>query len=217
MDARLSAAGFTTTERTAVVNALKAHPAIWLQVASAVEFVEAFTIVLVVGFLLVLFGLKWLKKAILCHAGPKAMHDEEAIYEEQAAEMRSHNKVTGSYPARLHRRSAQRHPDRGPWRSRRRRTGHRRGSHVRAPLERVPENTLKDSAGILLTTFGTFWGGEGLGIKWWHEDLVLPILAALYLIFTYALVRWLRAPAPRAPDISSISSPEPEPVTKTGL
>ena len=115
MDARLNAAGFTSTERTAVVNALEAHPAIWLQVASAVEFVEAFTIVLVVGFLLVLFDLKWLKKAILCYAGPKATRDQEAIYEEQAAEMRSHNNVTGSYPARLYRRSAQRHPDRGHW------------------------------------------------------------------------------------------------------
>jgi len=71
---------------------------------------------------------------------------------------------------------------------------------VRAPLERVPENTLKYIVGILLTTLGTFWGGEGPGIEAWHEDLFLPILAALYLIFTYALVRWLRAPAPRAPD-----------------
>jgi len=164
---------------------------------------------MVVGFLLVLFGLKWLKKAILRYAGPKAMHDEEAIYEELAAEMRSHNNVTGSYPARLYRRSAQRHPDRGPWRSRRRRTGHRRGSDVRAPLEHVPENTLKYIVGILLTTFGAFWGGEGPGIEWWHEDLFLPILAARYLIFTYALVRWLRAP--------DISSPEPEPVTEEGF
>ncbi|MGZ3677236.1 MAG: hypothetical protein ACXWQR_01535, partial [Ktedonobacterales bacterium] len=70
---------------------------------------------------------------------------------------------------------------------------------AQAPLRRVPENALKYTVGILLTTFGTFWGGEGLGIQWWHEDLFLPVLAVLYFLYTRALVLWLRSYAPKAP------------------
>ena len=64
---------------------------------------------------------------------------------------------------------------------------------MRAPLQRVPENTLKFVVGIMLTSFGTFWGGEGIGIQWWHEDIFLPILVVFYLAVTGILVLWLRA------------------------
>ena len=70
------------------------------------------------------------------------------------------------------------------------------GALIRAPLQRVPENTLKFVVGIMLTTFGTFWGGEGLGISWWHDDLFILILLAFYLAVTGALVLWLRPYAP---------------------
>jgi uncharacterized membrane protein len=73
------------------------------------------------------------------------------------------------------------------------------GASLRAPLERVPENTLKYLVGIMLTAFGTFWGGEGLGIEWWQEDLFLLVLLAVYLIFTWGLVLWLRHTAPKPP------------------
>ncbi len=226
--------------------------------ASAVEFVEAFTIVLVVGItinwrsafagtaaaalalaalvgvfgtalvryvplealrfavgvLLVLFGLKWLKKAILRFAGLKAMHDEEAIYEEQLAEMRARGEhhqqrfdpfgVVTSFKSVLLEGlevafivitfgSAANSIGSAIW-------GALAagvlvvlvGALARAPLQRVPENMLKFVVGIMLTSFGTFWGGEGIGIAWWREDLFLPILVVFYLVVTGLLIFWLR-------------------------
>lgn len=249
--------------------------------ASAVEFVEAFTIVLVVGvtinwrsalagtaaavvalaaivaifgtaivryvplddlrivvgFLLVLFGLKWLKKSVLRYAGLTALHDEEAIYEARIAAMRAHDKVMPTYidPFGVAtafksvlleglevafivitfglQASASQHTSNGTQPN-----GILvaalgalaagilviiAGATVRAPLQRVPENTLKYIVGILLTTFGTFWGGEGLGIEWWHDDLFLLVLAALYFIFSRLLVLWLRGYAPTTPPVVS--------------
>src|SRR5207247_11047215 len=55
------------------------------------------------------------------------------------------------------------------------------GALVQAPLKRIPENSLKFVVGIMLTTFGTFWGGESFGITWPFADLFLLILAALSL------------------------------------
>jgi uncharacterized membrane protein len=63
---------------------------------------------------------------------------------------------------------------------------------VHAPLRQVPENTLKFVVGIMLTTFGTFWAGEGLGVAWLGEDLALLWLVGLYLLVSWALVTWLR-------------------------
>jgi uncharacterized membrane protein len=81
------------------------------------------------------------------------------------------------------------------------------GAIARAPLERVPENTLKYLVGIMLTAFGTFWGGEGLGIEWWHEDLFLLVLVAVYLTFTWGLVLWLRRTTPKPPAVSPEQDP----------
>jgi uncharacterized membrane protein len=70
------------------------------------------------------------------------------------------------------------------------------GAVVRAPLQRVPENTLKFVVGVMLATFGTFWGGEGLGIQWWGGDLCLFPILGFYLVLSAALVVWLKS-APR--------------------
>lgn len=234
--------------------------------ASTVEFVEAFTIVLVVGvtvnwksafigmaaatltlvvlvgvfgtalvifiplevlrtavgFLLILFGLKWLKKSVLRYAGVKALHDEEAIYEEQQAEMRARGErpsnaidpfgVVTSYKSVLleglevafivitfgsasassvaARASGITYAAVGA-------VGAlilvaALGAVIRAPLQRVPENTLKFVVGIMLTSFGTFWGGEGIGINWPGEDWFLLALIAFYLLATFVLITWLR-------------------------
>ena len=70
------------------------------------------------------------------------------------------------------------------------------GAVVRAPLQRVPENTLKFVVGVMLATFGTFWGAEGLGIEWWGGDLYLFSILGFYLVLSAALVVWLKG-APR--------------------
>src|SRR5205807_8449118 len=66
------------------------------------------------------------------------------------------------------------------------------GALVRAPLKQVPENTLKFIVGIMLTTFGTFWAGEGLGITWLYSDAFILVLAALYLLASFVFVSWLK-------------------------
>ena len=81
------------------------------------------------------------------------------------------------------------------------------GGLVQAPLQRVPENTLKFIVGVMLTSFGTFWGGEGLGITWWHQDVFLPILVVLYLGVSGILVLWLKAYAPSAHSMTTAPQP----------
>jgi uncharacterized membrane protein len=66
------------------------------------------------------------------------------------------------------------------------------GAVVRAPLTKVPENTLKFVVGIMLTSFGTFWAGEGFGVNWPYTDVFILVLAALYLLSTFVLVLWLK-------------------------
>ena len=65
------------------------------------------------------------------------------------------------------------------------------GAFLRAPLTKVPENTLKFVVGIMLTTFGTFWSGEGFGVAWPLADAFLLILAGIYLLASFLLVTWL--------------------------
>ena len=69
------------------------------------------------------------------------------------------------------------------------------GIAVRAPLSRVPENTLKFSVGLLLTTFGTFWGAEGAGANWPGSDLAILGLLVFYLAVSRVLVLLLRRTA----------------------
>ncbi|MBE3559850.1 MAG: hypothetical protein IMW89_11585 [Ktedonobacteraceae bacterium] len=187
-----------------------------------VQFVPLDILRLVVGVLLILFGLKWLKKAILRYSGLKALHDEEAIFEETRAELRARGEhitprvepfgVALSYKAVLLEglevafivitfgSSA-------ATATITRATGITSaaigaalagllviltGALVRAPLTRVPENTLKFVVGIMLTTFGTFWAGEGFGIEWPFADVFLFALAAIYLVVATLLITWLK-------------------------
>ncbi len=62
------------------------------------------------------------------------------------------------------------------------------GTLAQAPLQRIPENTLKFIVGIMLTTFGTFWSGESFGINWPFSDLFLLLLALIYLVASILLI-----------------------------
>jgi len=79
------------------------------------------------------------------------------------------------------------------------------GTLVRAPLQRIPENTLKFIVGIMLTTFGTFWAGEGFGITWPFSDLFLLLLAALYLVVSALLVTAMKRRQPRVASATTAS------------
>src|SRR5436853_7593485 len=216
--------------------------------ASAVEFVEAFTLVLVsrissnwrsaiggalaavatlaviiatlgvalvtlipldvlrfvIGFLLLLFGLKWLKTAIQRYSGLKLLHDEEAIYAANIAKARARGEPikTGLAPfgVLLSYKSVLLEGlevafivisfgGSGANSISLAALGAAAagllvigvGALVQAPLQRIPENTLKFIVGIMLTTFGTFWSGQSFGISWPFSARFLPLLPPLYL------------------------------------
>ena len=190
----------------------------------------------IVGVVLVLFGMKWLKKAILRYSGLKALHDEEAIYEEQMRTLRASgqslpDRINGlgfitSYKSVLLEglevafivitfgaSSATNDTDK---------SGSllaaalgaivagivviTAGALIRGPLTKVPENTLKFVVGIMLTSFGTFWAGEGLGIEWLGDDLFLLALIAIYLLASGGLVVWLRTYSQKAPADNAMTS-----------
>jgi uncharacterized membrane protein len=159
---------------------------------------------LVVGALLLLFGMRWLRKAVLRAAGILALHDEAAAYVSQTQALRNLGgevrgwdtlafaaafKITmlegvevvfiviaigaGSadllIPASLGALAALL-------------LVVVLGIAVHRPLARVPENTLKFLVGVLLSAFGTFWVGEGLGFAWPGNDWSIPGLVAGFLV-----------------------------------
>jgi len=159
----------------------------------------------VVGGFLVIYGLQWLVKAILRAAGAKSKHDEAAIYQAEIAAMRDEPPVPtegmdwisftvafkgvllegmevafivvtfGASAGQL-----------GPAALGATVAGLLVlvvGVAVHRPLARVPENGLKFMVGLMLTTFGTFWAGEGIGVEWVASDATL---VALFLLFTVA-------------------------------
>jgi len=222
--------GITISWRSSLMGALLAVLTLAVIVAvfgvALVNFIPLTALRLIIGAILVLFGLKWLKKAILRYSGRKAFHDEEAIYEEEMAEIRANGGVLHSKMATF-----------GTITSYKSVlleglevafivvtfgiTGSGKatqsnalpsaiigailagilvigiGAAVRAPLTRVPENTLKFVVGIMLTSFGTFWGGEGLGIHWMGSDLSLLPIIAVMLLTSYVAIQLLR-PTPAA-------------------
>lgn len=65
---------------------------------------------------------------------------------------------------------------------------------VHRPLSRVPENSLKFAVGIILSAFGMFWTGEGLGVAWPGSDLAIVGFAAIFLAVSAAAVALARRP-----------------------
>jgi uncharacterized membrane protein len=178
--------------------------------------IQITTLQLIVGILLLLFGIRWLRKAILRAAGVIGIHDEAKIYEKEAALMRDAGKParasfdTIAFIACFKAVSLE---------------GLEvtftvlaigaggsllaasigaalaalvvilLGLALHRPLARVPENTLKFIVGIMLTAFGIFWIGEGLSYPWPGEDLALIAMVALLLLFSAIGVRLARARA----------------------
>ncbi|GAC1565194.1 MAG: hypothetical protein NVS3B14_02150 [Ktedonobacteraceae bacterium] len=216
--------GVTINWRSSLVGAFAAAATLAVIVATLgvaiVQLVPIDALRLFVGIILVLFGLKWLKKSILRYSGLKALHDEEAIFEEKMAEIRARGEtiaprlqpfgVALSYKAVLLEglevafivitfggSISQAATSSGIASAA---IGAAvagvlviiAGVLVKAPLKRVPENTLKFIVGIMLTSFGTFWAGEGFRYNWPLADAFIPILAAIYLLATYLLVTFLK-------------------------
>ena len=68
------------------------------------------------------------------------------------------------------------------------------GAVVHRPLARVPENTLKFAVGVILSAFGVFWTGEGLGIAWPGADLMILVFGAAFLLAGLGAVAVVRQP-----------------------
>lgn len=73
------------------------------------------------------------------------------------------------------------------------------GFIIHKPLSRVPENTLKYGVGVMLSAFGLFWMGEGLGVDWPGHDLAIPVFAAAFLLVGVATTRLVRPTEARRP------------------
>jgi uncharacterized membrane protein len=168
---------------------------------------------LLVGTLLLLFGLRWLHKAVLRTAGTVAMHDEERAYQEtvnQLGESVTRRDWVGFILAL-----------KGVFLEGLEvvfiviavgGTGHgwaaaiagglaaavvvaATGVVVRKPLARLPENTLKYAVGILLTSLGTFWAAEGMGASWPGDFLSIFVLAGVFFAASRLAVTLIRRPA----------------------
>lgn len=169
----------------------------------------------VVGVLLILFGMRWLRKAILRSAGWIPLHDEMAEFAKETREMqaiaadRRADWIGGiaSFKAVLlegvevvfiviavgtaHGLTVQ--------------AGLGAlaavivvgiaGLALHRPLAQVPENTLKFVVGLMLTAFGTYWTGEGLGADWPGADAALVWLFGIYLVFALIAVQLFRKEA----------------------
>ena len=170
---------------------------------------------LVVGALLLVFGLQWLRKAILRASGYKALHDEEAIYRKELERARQAAGEAG--PAGLDGYAftvafkgvflegtevafivltfgANQHnlPLAAVAAAAALVIVGIVGVAVHAPLSRVPENTMKYAVGVMLTTFGTFWSAEGAGVHWPGSDASILGVLAFTLAVSFALVAALR-------------------------
>ncbi len=177
---------------------------------------------LVVGGVLLIFGMQWLRKAILRSSGLKAKHDEDAVYRATVAELES----ISSSPQRD--RIAFVMAFKGVFLEGLEvvvavltlgTSAHRLGLAVvvaavaggsvgvvgvvgAKQLLSVPENAMKMGVGVMLVSFGTFWTGEGLKVRWPGNDAMLIAFVALYLVVTWALVGFLRRGRPLAVEVA---------------
>jgi len=218
------AAGTSRDWRSAIIGVVTGVVALGLLVAvlgPAVTAIPLRGLRLIVGGLLLIFGLQWLRKAILRASGLKAPHDEQAIFVSEVAASagapvarragvadwygftlsfkgvvleglevvfialtfgaNQHNIALASIAALAAVVVVT-----------------AAGIAVRAPLARVPENTMKFVVGIMLTSFGIFWGTEGAGASWPGADGALLAILPGVAVFALVLVAVLRRAATSA-------------------
>lgn len=201
---------------TGTVSALAVLAVVVAVLGPAVGAIPITALRVVVGALLLVFGLQWLRKAVLRASGHKSLHDEGKLFAEHMAEAKSQ--------------AARRFLLAPDWYgftlafkgvlleglevvfivltfgANAKNVGLASiaagvaivlvagvGFAVRAPLARVPENTMKFVVGIMLTSFGVFWGGEGAGASWPGSDaallVIIPAVALLGIGLTWLLRR----------------------------
>ncbi len=85
------------------------------------------------------------------------------------------------------------------------------GMLVARQLSEVPENTIKTVVGVMLTSFGLFWVGEGAGVDWPGSDLFILVLIAVFIATTLAAVGWLKRVRPVEPGHSDLPAYQPVP------
>jgi uncharacterized membrane protein len=217
------AVGITREWRSTIIGSVTALVALGVVCAAlgpALTLIPIGSLRLVVGALLLVFGLQWLRKAILRASGYKALHDEDQIFAREVDEARHAAKIEragvdwyaftisfkgvfleglevafivvtfGSAHGRFGAVAAA--------------AGAAfvavavTGVLVHRPLSRVPENTMKFSVGVMLTTFGIFWGAEGTGVDWPGGEIVLLGVLAFVLVMSLGMVSVLRARHERA-------------------
>jgi uncharacterized membrane protein len=162
---------------------------------------------LIVGSVLLIFGLQWLRKAILRSSGFKAKHDEDAIFAETVAALSQAGRTQRDSLAFvtafkgvfleglevvitvLTLGSSAHQLVLASWVA----VATTLlvtivGVLVARQLSSVPENAMKMTVGVLLVSYGTFWCGEGLGIHWLGADAALAMLAGTYFVGTWILI-----------------------------
>jgi Ca2+/H+ antiporter, TMEM165/GDT1 family len=173
----------------------------------------------VVGALLLLFGLRWLRKAVLRFAGIVAVHDEELIYQREIAELRAQGLqrkefdwvgflvafkavlLEGTEVAFI----VIAFGAAGGTALTAATVGAiaagifviALGAALRKPLTMVPENSLKFGVGAMLCSFGVFWFAEALGMAWPGDALSIPLIVAAFLVASWLAVRMLKAILPQ--------------------
>lgn len=199
--------------RIGVAAAIAALAAVVVALGPALRLLPIDVLRLVVGSLLLVFGMQWLRKAVLRASGVLPLHDEDEAYHKQIAKARAAGAVvedgidwyaftvsfkgvfleglevafivltfgatrgefgyaaTGAVAAVLVVGAV--------------------GVLVHRPLSRVPENTMKFAVGALLSTFGIFWAGEGVGVNWPGSDAAILGILAFITLWSIILVGWL--------------------------
>lgn len=168
-----------------------------------------FWVQLFVGLFMLLFGIRWLRKAILRYSGLKALHDEAESFAAEVQRQRAAGKRTGwldrfgflttfsgTFLEGLEAilivitvgTSANAMSSAVLGAVAATAAVIILGILVRKPLRRIPENAMKFVVGVMLTSFGAFWVGESLGVRWPQSDVAILYLAGSLLLFSWLLV-----------------------------